>query len=644
VSTPQYLNTLLRSKWDNLLESTTLAISEPGFIGPIPYLLLLRWLILTGILLRFWLHKDEYTGSQWLLILLLSGLTIILAFISTYVTTQPGLRGSKRIQGLFIASDILLISIFYLLTNNIQSSFFLFYYLPIFAATEYLGGKAMLTISAIITGAFASVLAWLFLIGTDPTLTLTSLLLGVFLPREVFFLSVVMTSSLLLQLERSKREKISQREAEIQTLLDFKAEVDQLFDENQVLQLTIRKAVSIVGAEGGHISLVDFETGELKPRVHTPQDYFQEHGVTVDNGIAEQVVRHGQPYLLENVQSHLSLREIFAPNTQVLLYVPIMTHNTVLGVLSVGGVTKSRFGGDAERFLQSLSGQAATTIERVRLLVALHEIGIATASVLELDFELDLILQELTERLGFEFATVSLVDDYRQIIEIIRGKNVPSGWMGRSKYNLDHSDLQAEIIHSGKTEVLEGWDERFDREIYERFGYTNFVRIFAPLVADGVNIGTIEAGCRRERRSEVLTLENIRIVEQLGQERGTVIAPIRSHVLLEMIASRAIEIIGADSASIHVYQFDQLLLEAGAGRATKVFLHKFPPRESGIGRRAMQIGKPIVIDEPLALMAEHKTLYDEGIWAIAAFPLSLGAGVQGVLYIHFWHEHLFSRV
>lgn len=107
----QHLLSVLRAQLESLLK-IELAVPEPGFIGPIPYLLLLRWLILGGIWLRFVVHAEQYVGRyQWPLILVSIGVTAILTLIATYVTTQPTLRRSKRIQGLFVASDVLLISI-----------------------------------------------------------------------------------------------------------------------------------------------------------------------------------------------------------------------------------------------------------------------------------------------------------------------------------------------------------------------------------------------------------------------------------------------------------------------------------------------------------------------------------------------------
>jgi len=346
------------------------AISEPGFIGPVPYLVLLRWLIAGAVPLRFVLHRSDYSDSQWFLVLALIGLVLALAVTATLVTTHPALRRSKRIQGLFIVSDVLLISLSYFLTGNPQSDFFLFYYLPIFAATEYLGGSATVIVSAVITGAFACVIT--IQPPTDPPSSPADLFVRVFVPRVVFFMSVVFTSSFLLRLERAQREKAFQHEVEIQTLLDFKTEVDQLFDVNKVLELTLDRAVKIVGAAGGHISVIDYETGQLRVRFHTPLDYFREKP-SLGDSLARQVVQQAKAQRLNDVHSDPELAGVFASRIHSILCVPIVAHSSVLGTLSVAGITSNHFSDDTERFLQAFANVVAMSVESAWLQARLAE-------------------------------------------------------------------------------------------------------------------------------------------------------------------------------------------------------------------------------------------------------------------------------
>lgn len=133
-------------------------------------------------------------------------------------------------------------------------------------------------------------------------------------------------------------------------------------------------------------------------------------------------------------------------------------------------------------------------------LVALRDLIHAVSCSLEQMPVIDTVLDIITTTLGFDFALVSLVDEVKRVIAAVQGRNVDKRWLQKAVHSLDGNDIQADIIRTGETEILTGWDDRFDREIWEAFGHDKMVRIFLPMtVADRVtglprHIGTVEAG------------------------------------------------------------------------------------------------------------------------------------------------------
>jgi GAF domain-containing protein len=475
----------------------TLSQHEPGFLGPLPYVLILRYFVAGAVAIRFILHRSQYTPDQWWDRLLVVGLIAATAAAATYVTFNSKLRRSRLLQTGLILTDIGFISVAYWLTNNPESDFFLFYYLPIFAAVEYLGdNKTQLVAACIAVVVGMAVVVFFMRPMPSPPWTPSGLLWRVLVPRGLFFLAVVLTSAFVFQ-------GLSYHQVELRGLLD-----------------------------------------------------------------------------------------------------------------------------------------------------SLHAVGVATPNALTLDQTLESILSELTETWGFDFATISLVDDYRNCIETVRGRNVPLGMLRRSKYRLDSRDIQADIARTGKTEIIEGWDERFNREIYERFEHWRLARVFAPIVSGAQHVvGTIEAGCAKERRADVITTAAIENIQRLGREKGDTIARIRPHALLELIAKQAIHLIGADSASLYVYRrtthdpsksgtprWGELLLAAGAGKATPTFLQAHPPRPTGRAWTAVRTGRLQVIDDPQVFALEYPVLYGRGVRALAVIPLRLGPDAEGMLGISFWQN------
>jgi len=288
--------------------------------------------------------------------------------------------------------------------------------------------------------------------------------------------------------------------------------------------------------------------------------------------------------------------------------------------------------------------------ELLTLLDALHSSAAAVPNVQELDQVLESILSELTEQLKFEYATISLVDEYRDCIETVRGRNVSPGWIIRAKHQLNASDIQTHIVKTGETRVFVGWDDLLDRDIYERFEHWRLARVWAPIVtSDHTVVGTIEAGCNKDRADDVLSDSAIDRITRLGCSLGDKIARTRPHILLQGIARDAIKLIGADSASVHVYRrrvtdssveedidWGELIVAAGAGKATPEFVRSYQPRARGRGRLAVETGTPIWLDDLRQFQSNYPDLYERGVRAVAYIPLKLGSDIQGVLGIYFW--------
>ncbi len=303
---------------------------EPGFLGSIPYILILRYLITFAVAVRFSAHRSEYTPSQWAIRVTIITLIWLATLVSTYVAVKPTLRRSRWIQAATILADIVLISVAYQLTGQYGSDFFLFYYLPIFASVEYLGGWGAIAVSLGVGFAMVATVHFMHPM-QEASLTRWAPVLQVLLLRWAFLLAVAMSSAFVFR-------TLSLRQAQLLTLLD-----------------------------------------------------------------------------------------------------------------------------------------------------ALHSGAAGIPDVQALEEALETILSELTEKLNFEFAAISLVDEYRNCIETVRGRNISPGWIMRAKHQLNEPDIQTHVVKTGETKVIPGWDDLLDKTIYERFEHWRLARVWAPIFsADGV--------------------------------------------------------------------------------------------------------------------------------------------------------------
>jgi GAF domain-containing protein len=135
----------------------------------------------------------------------------------------------------------------------------------------------------------------------------------------------------------------------------------------------------------------------------------------------------------------------------------------------------------------------------------------------------------------------------------------------------------------------------------------------------------------------------LRHVAVLAKTVGGAVSVIQPDEFLARVAQRAMEIVGAHSATIHIYADLEVIREASAGKAAKLdFITRFPPHKGGIGEAARKTGDVVQVNEP-DVRKNYPDLYEIGVRTMAAFPLTLADRREGVLYLHFFDRpHEFS--
>lgn len=75
-------------------------------------------------------------------------------------------------------------------------------------------------------------------------------------------------------------------------------------------------------------------------------------------------------------------------------------------------------------------------------------------------------------------------------------------------------DIQADILRTKKTEVIDGYDPRFDEAIYKRFNHEGLIRVFLPIIAQSTKqaIGVVEAAYKKDFR-DFIDERDIRLLQ-----------------------------------------------------------------------------------------------------------------------------------
>ncbi len=212
--------------------------------------------------------------------------------------------------------------------------------------------------------------------------------------------------------------------------------------------------------------------------------------------VGQEAVRFNNPHL---------------PGTHSEMALPLISRDEVIGALTVQSTERGAFSRDDITVLQTMADQVANAIGNARLFQevaraqltaesllqetqALHQLSQALAGTLQVQEIMDIFFQACTREIGFEYVVFCLADKYERRIRAVGGAGVTQSHLQRTHRSLDSSDILADIIRNGQTEVVTGWDERFDLETFEAEGHAAWTRLFTPVTLRQEHIGVVEAG------------------------------------------------------------------------------------------------------------------------------------------------------
>jgi len=194
------------------------------------------------------------------------------------------------------------------------------------------------------------------------------------------------------------------------TLSRLARSLSSVLDVDALLTQVVEAAVSLTSAEEGLLLLPDEEEQALFIRAHKGIDSetASNFRIKTENTLAGQVFRSGQPVLVGD-QGWQKIKTEYL--VQSLLYVPLISKGTTIGVLGVNNIKSNRTFTDHDvDLLQDLAAHAAIAIENARLfeesrqraaeLQMLVEAGKAANSTLAIDRVLSAIAHQLISALG----------------------------------------------------------------------------------------------------------------------------------------------------------------------------------------------------------------------------------------------------
>jgi PAS domain S-box-containing protein len=221
----------------------------------------------------------------------------------------------------------------------------------------------------------------------------------------------------------------------------------------------------------------------------------------VTMGVTGKVVRTGQAIRLGDVKQEPAYFEA-TPGVQSELCVPVKIGREVIGAINVESRNRDAYNEADERLLNTIAGNLATAIEKLRLLESeqkrrreaelLREATASLTTSLDLQKLYDAILENLGAIVSYDSATITLVDEGDLVI--VAERNLPKGydWIGK---RFPGSAKWAGIFESHKPLVMP--DAQVDPR-FESWEGTDYIHgwMGVPLIAQGKVIGLLNLDSR----------------------------------------------------------------------------------------------------------------------------------------------------
>lgn len=465
---------LLRSWVDRNLRADTVVGQLLTKVNThLPLVVLVRWCVVVGVLLRFLVTHDLYSGLRLQLwVLGLVGFCVYTSVLTYQVIKRPSLRDSSQWYLLQAVGDTLIVTILYGLSGLVHSDLFLLYFLPLFTAADYLKVVGILGLFAAVSLALVSVVVGLSLPIRSPA-SLIEVLVRDVLPRWVFFLFVLL---LFLARDGVRRAQNEELEAIYETTIKVA--------RNEALPLRLRAimdaAIGLLDAKGCKVYLrvQDQELLRLAAIQGLESDVLRPgHILRFGEGIAGTVAERRQPIRESDYPTSPYRVPELGALFEAVVEVPLLFGEELTGVLAVFDDAEHRtFSDNDVEVLLRLAQYAASAIHnswlldqvqrQTQALQAMNAAGEAINLDLDSEHTLDAVARHAWNLAGLYTekpplcTSVGLLDAYGQKLEFHAA--YPDDCLGQlgscpTIVNLDsgHTGVFDRAIRTGRSQLVE---------------------------------------------------------------------------------------------------------------------------------------------------------------------------------------------
>lgn len=167
-------------------------------------------------------------------------------------------------------------------------------------------------------------------------------------------------------------EKLREKVTQLSTLRHVTASLVSTVDRSEALDMIVQHAMTLTGADMSSIFELDTASQELKIVAHRGlSESYLNIRLQVGEGAIGLAVQSGQPIVVQDAHSDPRLRTVASwvaeEGYRAMCSVPLISHNNVLGGISVYTREQRRFSHDEVELLAAFANDAALVIDKARL-------------------------------------------------------------------------------------------------------------------------------------------------------------------------------------------------------------------------------------------------------------------------------------
>ena len=266
----------------------------------------------------------------------------------------------------------------------------------------------------------------------------------------------------------SKKRPTERARASLDLLYSISRELTAQLDLRKLLQRTLQLTLENVGATSGSILVLD-EHGRVTEGALAYGGKVHDHTAsqladTFERGLAGWVVEHRQAALVANThEDQRWLRRPKDEEARSAVCVPLMASDRVVGALTLVHPQAGRFTQEDLELLTTIADQAGITVENARLFAAeqerrrfastLQEIARTISSTLDPKQVLPQVLEQLERVVGYDSASIFLLDGGVLRCAVARGFDHPAAIKGMT-LPFEPEVLASRVLTSRETIVV----------------------------------------------------------------------------------------------------------------------------------------------------------------------------------------------